>query len=147
MHSQLSSSRSLRAFVATGLIGTTSLLAGVAWDAHLHRGDPGLAASEGVLTLTNPGHLLSAVGVILVVVGVTGARGSCGFATGHRLRASPPHSPSRLRSSPSVRRPSGRARGPSTTKVTVMIGAVGITGSGTTARCGGPPRMKNAPQQ
>lgn len=73
MPSQLSSSRSLRVFLATGLIGTTSLLAGVAWDAHLHRGDPGLAASEGVLTLTNPGHLLSAIGVVLVVIGVTGA--------------------------------------------------------------------------
>ena len=73
MDSQLTGSRAVRRFLLLALVGTASLLAGLAWDAHLHKADPDLAASEGVLTLANPGHLLAAVGVVLVAIGVSGA--------------------------------------------------------------------------
>ena len=39
----------------------------------LHARDPGLAASEGVFALSNPGHLLAGVGIALVAVGLAGA--------------------------------------------------------------------------
>lgn len=49
--------------------GTVATLLGLAWDARLHRLDPTLAAREGVFTLSNPGHLLFAFGLAIVVTG------------------------------------------------------------------------------
>ena len=72
MDSQLTRNRAMRRFLLLALVGTASLLAGLAWDAHLHKADPDLAMSEGLLTWRNPGHLLAAVGVVLVVTGVAG---------------------------------------------------------------------------
>lgn len=51
------------------LSGVVALLVGLGWDALLHRLDPGLAEREGVFTLTNPGHALFALGVVLCATG------------------------------------------------------------------------------
>jgi hypothetical protein len=65
-------SRLLR-MVLVGAGGLVLLVVGLAWDAVLHARDPGLAAEEGVFTLSNPGHLLIGVGIALVAVGLAGA--------------------------------------------------------------------------
>ncbi|HZU77985.1 MAG TPA: hypothetical protein VFA70_14555 [Dehalococcoidia bacterium] len=44
-------------------------LAGLALDSYLHARDATLAAREGVLTLSNPGHLLFALGLALAILG------------------------------------------------------------------------------
>ena len=65
-----STSRAIRRSVAVSAFGVASLLAGLAWDARLHADDPGLASSEGVFTLTNPGHLLGGIGLVLAAIGL-----------------------------------------------------------------------------
>lgn len=51
------------------LVGIFTLLSGLGWDAILHRRDASLATREGIFTLTNPGHLLFAMGIALCVIG------------------------------------------------------------------------------
>jgi hypothetical protein len=68
----LASSRVLR-FLVLGAGGLALLLAGLGFDAVAHARDPGLAAEEGVFTLSNPGHLLAGIGIGVVVVGLAGA--------------------------------------------------------------------------
>jgi hypothetical protein len=51
--------------------GVVALLVGLGWDAVLHRLDPGLAEREGVFNLSNPGHVLFAGGIAVVVAGMT----------------------------------------------------------------------------
>jgi hypothetical protein len=65
--------RRLLVSLAVGVGGMTVLLAGLLWDALLHADDPGLAAREGLFTLSNPGHLLLAVGIALSLVGLLAA--------------------------------------------------------------------------
>ncbi|MGD9894993.1 MAG: hypothetical protein AB7R89_09530 [Dehalococcoidia bacterium] len=59
-----------RAGRVVAVVGAAAQLVGLGWDAVLHRLDPDLAAREGVFTLTNPGHVLFAGGLALVVVGI-----------------------------------------------------------------------------
>jgi hypothetical protein len=68
----LASSRVLR-FLVLGAGGLALLLAGLGFDAVAHARDPGLAAEEGVFTLSNPGHLVAGIGIGAVVVGLAGA--------------------------------------------------------------------------
>ncbi|HEY8489708.1 MAG TPA: hypothetical protein VIO14_01825 [Dehalococcoidia bacterium] len=49
--------------------GLVSLLVGLAWDGILHRADPGLAAREGIVAPSNPGHVLLGLGIALLVIG------------------------------------------------------------------------------
>lgn len=65
--------RRTAAFLVAGLVGVAALLSGLALDSYLHALDPGLAHREGLFTVTNPGHVLLATGIVLVVVGVVGA--------------------------------------------------------------------------
>ena len=59
----------MRAAPWISTVGVIALLVGLGWDAILHRIDPTLAEREGVFSLTNPGHVLFAAGVILAVAG------------------------------------------------------------------------------
>lgn len=74
-------------FLAAGVVGVAALLLGQAWDFYLHAADPTLAHREGIFAVTNPGHLLLGVGLVLVVVGVLGAAYSM-LPLGHWWRRS-----------------------------------------------------------
>lgn len=65
--------RRLHGFVAFGLLGLTSIVAGLGVDAVLHARNADLAAEEGLLTLENPGHVLLGAGILATGVGVVGA--------------------------------------------------------------------------
>jgi hypothetical protein len=71
--SQASLTARLLRMVVVGAGGLVLLVAGLVWDAVLHARDPGLAATEGVFALSNPGHLLAGIGIALVAVGLAGA--------------------------------------------------------------------------
>jgi hypothetical protein len=60
-------------FVALGLFGFLLVALGLATDFILHANDSGLAADEGIFSLTNPGHLLLAIGMTVIAVGLGAA--------------------------------------------------------------------------
>ena len=62
-----------RGFLAAGVVGVAALLLGQAWDFYLHAADPTLAHREGIFAVSNPGHVLLGIGLVLTVVGVLGA--------------------------------------------------------------------------
>jgi len=68
----------LRRGAWAALAGLVLQLTGIGWDTLQHHNDPGLAVRESVLSLTNPSHLLMAVGMSVVVVAV----GYCLFCLG-----------------------------------------------------------------
>lgn len=65
--------RRLLGFLGLGAAGLAILFAGLLLDAALHAADPGLAAREGLVALSNPGHVGLAVGIGLAAVGLVGA--------------------------------------------------------------------------
>ncbi|HET8627912.1 MAG TPA: hypothetical protein VFL91_10855 [Thermomicrobiales bacterium] len=58
-----------RAAARLTLVGTVVLLLGLGLDALIHRANPTLAEHEGIFTLSNPGHLLFALGILIVIAG------------------------------------------------------------------------------
>jgi len=68
-----------RAAPWVSIVGIFTLIAGLGLDAILHRRDATLAAREGIFTLSNPGHLLFAIGIALTVLGAIFYLMSCAF--------------------------------------------------------------------
>lgn len=93
--------RRLPRFLMVASGGLVALLAGLVWDVALHARDPHLAYRELVFSLANPAHVLFLLGLVAVVVGVSGA----GIvALGE----------------------AGRRRGASAVKATVVVAAVAV---------------------
>lgn len=65
--------RWLTILLLCGAAGMLATVAGLGIDAWLHAADPGLAAREGIFTLSNPGHLLLVLGIVLATAGSLGA--------------------------------------------------------------------------
>ena len=65
--------RRIVTFLGVTAAGLVAVLAGLAWDVARHAHDPSLAAREGVLTLTNPGHALVGIGIALTGAGLLGS--------------------------------------------------------------------------
>jgi hypothetical protein len=63
------SERGFHVGYALMLLGVGILVSGFGIDAYLHADDPNLAAEEGVFTLSNPGHLLVAIGLCTTLLG------------------------------------------------------------------------------
>jgi hypothetical protein len=57
-------------WVALAIFGFVLVAIGLATDFVLHANDSSLAADEGIFTLSNPGHLLAGLGLIVVAVGL-----------------------------------------------------------------------------
>ena len=64
--------RTFRTFLYGALAGIAAIAGGLLVDARLHAADHTLAAREGVFTLSNPGHLLLAIGIAVVTLAVGG---------------------------------------------------------------------------
>lgn len=62
--------RPLRVGVTLAVVGLIIVFAGLTTDAVLHARDAGLAAEEGIFTITNPGHALLGAGLGLTALGV-----------------------------------------------------------------------------
>lgn len=57
-------------YVALSLFGFLLIAIGLATDFVLHANDSELAADEGIFAVNNPGHLLLAIGLVVVAVGL-----------------------------------------------------------------------------
>lgn len=66
--------------------GIAAQLLGIAGDALLHHGNPGLAAEEGPLSVGNPAHLAVFAGTALILVGAAWASIAAAAGSGRRLR-------------------------------------------------------------
>ena len=60
-------------WVTLAIFGFVLVAIGLATDFVLHANDSSLAADEGLFTLTNPGHLLLGIGLVVVAIGLGGA--------------------------------------------------------------------------
>ncbi|MEP7055416.1 MAG: hypothetical protein ABI912_09235 [Actinomycetota bacterium] len=69
----MNSQRAFAIALWTGLAGVVVMLVGLAVDATLHNNDHMLAQHESIWSLGNPGHLLLAAGMALVVSGISAA--------------------------------------------------------------------------
>ena len=61
----------LTAALGLAAVGALMIVSGLAWDAFLHARDPTLVHREGLLTLSNPGHLLLVSGTATTVLAIS----------------------------------------------------------------------------
>ncbi|MBV8085080.1 MAG: hypothetical protein JO247_09730 [Chloroflexi bacterium] len=62
--------RPLGASLASSCLGIVAVFAGLSLDSVIHARNPALAETEGIFTLTNPGHALLFAGGVLLLAGV-----------------------------------------------------------------------------